>query len=139
MTCMPYPRHVLVVDDAKATRELFHHLLNRRGIQASCTVDGLEAWILLQQNHFDVVITDVEMPRWSGIDLVRAMRASLHQRIRTTPVIVSSSIKSPRILNTVRSYQATYLLSKPVVATKLDVLLRMIATVRKWGGWSVRH
>lgn len=136
---MPYPRRVLVVDDAKATRELFNHLLNRRGIQASFTEDGLEAWVLLQQKPFDVVITDVEMPRWSGIDLVRAMRESLYQRIRTTPVIVSSSIKSPRVLNTVRSYQATYLLSKPVTATRLDVLLRMIATVRRRGGWSVRH
>ena len=58
--------NVLVVDDNDSIRETLTILLSRRGYRCESAVNGQEAMEKVAQAHFDVVITDVHMPRWMG-------------------------------------------------------------------------
>lgn len=81
-------KHVLVVDDSLTVRELERKLLQHRGYDVSVAVDGMEGWNMVRAGRFDLVVTDVDMPRMDGIELVSRIRADA--RLRGTPVMVVS-------------------------------------------------
>jgi DNA-binding response OmpR family regulator len=126
-----YPARGLVVEDSRAVRAMVSRFLIARHIIATESSDGLCAWHLLMKQRFDVVITDVEMPLWTGLDLVHAMRTSHNLWIRSTPVIVTSSLKSEAINDAVTSFPSTYFMPKPLEVAELDVMLRLVATMHR--------
>jgi two-component system sensor histidine kinase and response regulator WspE len=81
-------RRVLVVDDSITVRETERQLLRERGYDVAVAVDGQEGWNVLQTEPFDLVVTDIDMPRMNGLDLVDAMRR--HEAWRKVPVIIIS-------------------------------------------------
>ncbi|WFC64121.1 hybrid sensor histidine kinase/response regulator [Pseudomonas sp. REST10] len=81
-------KRVLVVDDSLTVRELERKLLLSRGYQVSVAVDGMDGWNALRAEHFDLLITDIDMPRMDGIELVTQVRQD--PRLRTLPVMVVS-------------------------------------------------
>jgi two-component system sensor histidine kinase and response regulator WspE len=81
-------KRVLVVDDSLTVRELERQLLRSHGYDVAVAVDGQEGWNLVRGEHFDLVVTDVDMPRMNGLELVRALR---HEpALRDLPVVVVS-------------------------------------------------
>ncbi|CAM3064266.1 hybrid sensor histidine kinase/response regulator [Rariglobus hedericola] len=81
-------QRVLVVDDSLTVRELERKLLVSRGYDVTVAVDGMEGWNAARTGDFDLVITDVDMPRLDGIELVKLMKAD--DRLRTRPVMIVS-------------------------------------------------
>jgi two-component system sensor histidine kinase and response regulator WspE len=81
-------RRVLVVDDSLTVRELERKLLLKRGYEVAVAVDGMEGWNAVRQGGFDLVVTDVDMPRMDGIELVKLIKAD--QRLGKTPVMIVS-------------------------------------------------
>lgn len=81
-------KRVLVVDDSLTVRELERKLLAGRGYDVTVTVDGMEGWNAARTGDFDLVITDVDMPRMDGIELVRLIKAD--ERLKTRPVMIVS-------------------------------------------------
>ncbi|RZT36291.1 hybrid sensor histidine kinase/response regulator [Cupriavidus agavae] len=81
-------RRVLVVDDSLTVRELERKLLAGRGYDVSVAVDGMDGWNVLRAEPFDLVITDVDMPRMDGIELVGRIRADA--RLAQLPVMIVS-------------------------------------------------
>ena len=69
----PSPR-ILVVDDANYIRQLMASFLTRFGYQVDTAEDGVAGWKALQANHYDLLLTDNNMPRLSGIDLIKRLR-----------------------------------------------------------------
>jgi two-component system sensor histidine kinase and response regulator WspE len=72
-------------------RELERKLLEKRGYAVTVAVDGMDGWNTLrngQLGQFDLVITDVDMPRMDGIELVTMIRNDPHQR--NVPVMIVS-------------------------------------------------
>jgi chemosensory pili system protein ChpA (sensor histidine kinase/response regulator) len=80
---------VMVVDDSLTVRRVTQRLLQREGYRVSLARDGLEALELLAGELPDVVLSDIEMPRMDGFDLVRNLRAEA--RWRSLPVIMITS------------------------------------------------
>jgi chemosensory pili system protein ChpA (sensor histidine kinase/response regulator) len=80
---------VLVVDDSLTVRRVTQRLLAREGYRVALAKDGLEALERLAEEVPAVVLSDIEMPRMDGFDLVRTLRAD--PRWRALPVIVISS------------------------------------------------
>lgn len=80
---------VLVVDDALTVRELQRSILERAGYQVTTAVDGEDALRLLNAEKWDLVLTDVEMPRLDGFGLVEAMRA--RPALAAVPVVILTS------------------------------------------------
>ena len=65
---------VLVVDDEKGIRVLLSEVLAHRGFEVSLASDGQESLEKLEKNHFDLVITDINMPRLDGVSMLKNMR-----------------------------------------------------------------
>lgn len=70
---------VLIVDDEKDTRKLVRLTLERRGWTVQEAAGGEEALELLAQEHFDLVLLDIMMPRVSGYDVLQRMRTDKRQ------------------------------------------------------------
>ena len=66
--------HVLIVEDDAATRRLYKFLLTNGGYTVLEAEDGVMALEQLGRHHCDLVITDMNMPRMDGMDLIRAIR-----------------------------------------------------------------
>lgn len=81
-------KRVLVVDDSLTVRELERKLLASRGYQVSVAVDGMDGWNVLRTERFDLLITDIDMPRMDGIELVTLVRRD--PRLQSLPVMVVS-------------------------------------------------
>jgi two-component system sensor histidine kinase and response regulator WspE len=81
-------KRILVVDDSLTVRQVERKLLENRGYEVAVAVDGMDGWNTLQGERFDLVITDVDMPRMNGIDLVRRIKEN--PSLRILPVMIIS-------------------------------------------------
>lgn len=81
-------KRILVVDDSLTVRELQRKLLGNRGYDVAVAVDGMDGWNALRGDDFDLLITDIDMPRMDGIELVTLVRRD--QRLQSLPVMVVS-------------------------------------------------
>lgn len=81
-------KRILVVDDSLTVRELQRKLLGNRGYDVAVAVDGMDGWNALRSDDFDLLITDIDMPRMDGIELVTLVRRD--QRLQSLPVMVVS-------------------------------------------------
>jgi len=106
---------------------MLHRILTDRCVDVALAVDGKDAWEQLREQNPDLLITDIEMPRWSGVDLLNAVRTARNPRIAKMPMIVVSSVAPLEIENVRAMYPRTYFLPKPVHVDELDELLQMIA------------
>lgn len=91
---------VLVVDDSLTVRRVTQRLLVREGYRVALAKDGMDALERLAEERPQVVLSDIEMPRMDGFDLVRNIRADA--RLRELPVIMITS----RIAQKHRDYAA---------------------------------
>ncbi|MGF0239619.1 hybrid sensor histidine kinase/response regulator [Rhodococcus sp. IEGM1300] len=81
-------KRILVVDDSLTVRELQRKLLLNRGYDVAVAVDGMDGWNALRSEDFDLLITDIDMPRMDGIELVSLLRRD--SRLQSLPVMVVS-------------------------------------------------
>ncbi len=81
-------KRVLVVDDSLTVRELERKLLISRGYDVAVAVDGMDGWNILRAEKFDLLVTDIDMPRMDGIELVGLVRRDA--QLQSLPVVVVS-------------------------------------------------
>ncbi|HUG54481.1 MAG TPA: response regulator [Vicinamibacteria bacterium] len=83
---------ILVVDDSITTRTMERNLLEAAGYAVQVAADGQEAWAALKAGDFDLVLSDVDMPRMDGFDLTARIRAD--PRLAELPVILVTALES---------------------------------------------
>lgn len=81
-------KRVLVVDDSLTVRELERKMIEGLGYTVDVAVDGMEGWNAMRGGRYDLVVTDVDMPRMDGIELVTLIKADA--ALRATPVMIVS-------------------------------------------------
>ena len=81
-------KRVLVVDDSLTVRELERKLLGSRGYEVEVAVDGMDGWNAVRTGHFDLVVTDIDMPRMDGIELVALIKKD--PNLKSLPVMIVS-------------------------------------------------
>ena len=81
-------RRVLVVDDSLTVREMERKLLTSRGYEVEVAVDGVDGWNALRAHDYDLVISDVDMPRMDGIEMIGLVKKDA--RLRSLPVMIVS-------------------------------------------------
>ena len=79
---------ILVVDDSITVRELEKHILEPHGYVVDTAVNGMDGWNAVRTGDYDLVITDIDMPRMNGFELVGKIRSDSH--LATLPVIIVS-------------------------------------------------
>ncbi len=67
---------ILVVDDEESIREFLEIMLRKEGYEVTCAEDGQKALDLIKKKSFDMVISDLQMPNLTGIELLRQVRDS---------------------------------------------------------------
>jgi two-component system chemotaxis sensor kinase CheA len=85
-------KRVLIAEDSITSRMLIKGILETAGYEVKTTVDGLEAYTALRAERFDVLVSDVEMPRLNGFDLTARVRANKH--LSELPVILVTALES---------------------------------------------
>jgi two-component system chemotaxis sensor kinase CheA len=81
---------VLLAEDSNFYRNILTSYLNAAGLNVTAVEDGQKAWELLQNEHFDIVITDIEMPNMNGLELTRKIKED--PATRDLPVIAVTSL-----------------------------------------------
>ena len=81
-------KRVLVVDDSLTVRELERKLLASRGYEVEIAVDGMDGWNAVRTGHFNLVVTDIDMPRMDGIELVTLIKKD--PNTKALPVMIVS-------------------------------------------------
>ncbi|MGB9990640.1 hybrid sensor histidine kinase/response regulator [Pseudoduganella rhizocola] len=81
-------KRILVVDDSLTVREMERKLLLSRGFEVDIAIDGIDGWNVVRSGDYDLVITDVDMPRMDGIELVSLIKKDLN--LHKLPVMIVS-------------------------------------------------
>jgi chemosensory pili system protein ChpA (sensor histidine kinase/response regulator) len=117
----PHVPTVLVVDDSLTVRKITGRLLEREGYRVITAKDGVDALEKLIETIPDVVLSDIEMPRMDGFDLVRNIRADA--RTRALPVIMITSRLADKHRRYAAEVGANHYLGKPYQEEELLALL----------------
>jgi two-component system sensor histidine kinase and response regulator WspE len=81
-------KRILVVDDSITVREMERKLLQSKGYDVEVAVNGVDGWSAIRTKNYDLIISDIDMPRMNGIELTRQVKN--HPRLHSTPVIIVS-------------------------------------------------
>ena len=132
---MPVGRRVLLAEDDQAMREILALVLSEAGYQVTTVADGAELRRSLREVRFDLVVTDVNMPGGSGLDVIELLR----QNGDTTPVIVVTAFPQAEIRVRARAL-GLRLLAKPfeleTLRAAVDWAIRVNAPHQRRLSWS---
>jgi two-component system sensor histidine kinase and response regulator WspE len=81
-------KRVLVVDDSITVREVERQLLLQKGYDVAVAVDGMDGWNKVRADRYDLLVSDIDMPRMNGLQLVQAVRGD--ERLQDLPIIIVS-------------------------------------------------
>lgn len=81
-------KRILVVDDSITVREVERSMLANRGYEVEVAVDGMDGWNAVRTGEYDLVISDVDMPRMNGFEFVGLIKQDPH--LKTLPVMIVS-------------------------------------------------
>ncbi len=112
---------ILIVDDEESDRLLVRSILERAGHEIYVAEDGQQAVTLFGGTAIDVVVTDLEMPRAHGLELITVLREASPR-----PGIVVISGTGSAQLEMARAIGADTTLSKPVDAAELLAAITMV-------------
>lgn len=85
-------KRILLAEDSITSRLLLKGVLESSGYHVRTAADGMEALTLLRSEAFDLLVSDVEMPRLNGFDLVAKIRAE--RKLTELPVILVTALSS---------------------------------------------
>jgi len=85
-------KSVLVAEDSITARTLLKNLLETAGYQVETSVDGTDAFAKLRSGAFDLVVSDVDMPRMNGFGLTTKIRAD--KKLAELPVVLVTALES---------------------------------------------
>lgn len=119
-------RRILVVEDDAAIREINTEVLKCSGYAVDAAADGAAAWDALQLNNYDLVVTDNEMPKVTGVELIQKLQAAR----MVLPVIMATGAV-PEVEFSRCSLQRVVTLLKPYT---FDELLAAVKEVLRAAG-----
>ena len=121
----PVAKRILTIDDSKTIRDMLLLTLADAGFHVLQAVDGQDGLDVLGKEQVDVVITDINMPRMDGYEVIRHMRSnSAH---KTTPILVLTTESETEKKNLAREAGATGWMVKPFDPDRLIATLNRVA------------
>lgn len=120
-------QHILIVDDDPVIREIIATIVKALGYQAKGCGDGLAAVELLRHTAFDVVITDMMMPRMDGMQLLKHVK----EHHAATDVVVVTGHSDTFIYSNIINAGGTDFISKPFEGDELEAKLNRVFRERK--------
>jgi two-component system, chemotaxis family, chemotaxis protein CheY len=119
----PMTKRILTIDDSKTIRDMLMLTLADAGFEVLQAVDGQDGLDVLEKEQVDVVITDINMPRMDGYEVIRQMRSK--SIYKSMPILVLTTENEADKKNLARVAGATGWMVKPFDPD------RLIATINK--------
>src|SRR5574341_2501546 len=97
---MPEPTHILIVDDDQAIRDVLTEGLSDSGYRCATACDGVEGLKKVQMNGYQLVVSDIDMPRMDGVSLlqeIKKIRPDTEIIMLTGVVNIETAIQSMRL------------------------------------------
>lgn len=116
-------KRILTIDDSKTMRDMLMLTLAEAGFDVIQAVDGQDGLDVLTKEQVDVIITDINMPRMDGYEVIRSLRKN--PEFKSTPILVLTTESEAEKKNLAREAGATGWMVKPFDPD------RLVATVRK--------
>src|SRR6267154_907113 len=116
------PLKLLVVEDNIASLELMTEVFTTLNAEVRPLSDSEKAVDIVNQERFDGIFLDLEMPNLNGFDLARLIRKSPSNK--STPIIIVTGRDERQTMQEVFALGATFFLQKPVDRRKLSILFR---------------
>jgi len=85
---LSHRKKILVIDDSITVREVERNMLEAAGYDVDVAVDGMDGWHMIHQSNYDLVITDIDMPRMDGIELIYKIKSK--ECYKKIPIVVVS-------------------------------------------------
>ncbi len=121
------PTRLLVVDDESNLRLVIQKELRRLGYEVETAADGEEAWQMLEEKDFDILLCDINMPRLTGIELLRRIR---ERRANPPEVVMLTGHATVETAIEAMKLGAYDYLTKPYHITELSALVKKAAEKR---------
>lgn len=115
---------ILVVDDQRAIRAMFQKILKDEPYEVELCEDGEEAYKRAMSERYDLILTDLIMPKMDGIELTKALRKS--SRYKHTPILIAGNNNAEEKKERGKEAGATGWLVKPISADMLLPQLRQL-------------
>ena len=115
---------IMTVDDSPTVRLCLEASLSEAGYQVVQAVDGADAMEKLGQRQFDMVVTDLNMPRMDGVELIRSVRGTPGNRFM--PIIMLTSESQPELKQAGKQAGASGWVTKPFRPESLLAVVRMV-------------
>ncbi len=121
---------ILIVDDKASIRSAMKNILVSLGLSnITQAVDGQQAWDTIENGFkkdgappFDLIISDMEMPKMTGLELLRTVRE--HRSMKTMPFIMATTVTAKEIIiQTMRLGVQAYII-KPFDGAVVELKLR---------------
>jgi chemosensory pili system protein ChpA (sensor histidine kinase/response regulator) len=122
------PLHVLLVDDSVSVRKVAERALRSLGVHVTLATDGIDALDKLRGGQFDLVFTDLEMPRMHGYELIRELR--FVPAYHALPIVVVTSRSGKKHRDEAQAVGASDYLTKPFTARSLAAALVKLCGAR---------
>lgn len=116
---------VLVADDMEGMRRILTNSLHQMGVKNVLTAShGAEAWRMVQNHHFDIVISDWNMPHMSGLELLKAIRAT-PEKARLPVLMMTAETEKHQVQLAIAAGVSGYMV-KPFTVGALEAKLRRV-------------
>ncbi len=103
-------KRILVVDDSITTRTMIKNILMNIGYMVDAVLDAPEALVKLKLNHYDLIITDLTMPKIDGYEFIERLKND--EMYMDIPIIVMSSLQENKARKKLAQYNIEYYISK---------------------------
>ena len=123
----PYKKRVLIIEDDDEMRSLLKDFIEDEGFEAGCAANGFEALPKLEKEAFDLIVSDIQMPGLTGLDILPRIR-------KLQPgayIIVITAFGSEEVRRKSVERGATAYLEKPLYLEGLRKLVQEVASSKE--------
>jgi two-component system chemotaxis response regulator CheY len=117
-------KRLIVVEDSDSVREAIVFALQKSGFDVKEATNGLEAIAFLNEEKFDMVLTDYHMPEMNGLELIKWVRGK--EQLKRMPVLVLTTESQRDIILLAKNAGATGWIHKPFEVEKLIQTIRRV-------------
>ena len=107
---IPAYKRILILDDSLTTRTLIKNILMNSGYMVDVVSDVEEAVVKLKMNHYDLIITDIYLPKINGYDFIKQLKTD--EMYADIPLIVISSVSQKIAMEKLEQFNIDYYISK---------------------------
>ncbi|TCM85054.1 response regulator [Rhodovulum steppense] len=120
--------NILAIDDSMTMREMVREVLSSAGFSVTTANDGVHGVDVFQQDQYDAVITDINMPKMDGFGVIESIRGGgVNTRV---PILVLTTESGPALKERARNAGATGWIVKPFEDESLISVIRRVTGVR---------